>query len=126
MPRARTSARQLRAQIEEEMDALRERGAELRERFEERVRERGGRLARTTPGAAGFLGGLLVGAVAWSQLMDRSRNGLFSRQPVRRFAAVSYLGARPSVDTVRLLRDYVRWEPHPLLRRRARRVLAAV
>ena len=46
--------------------------------------------------------------------------------PVRRFAAVSYLGARPSVDTVRLLRDYIRWEPHPLLRRRARRVLRVV
>lgn len=80
----------------------------------------------TALGAAGFVGGLLVGAVAWSQLLDRSRNGLFSPHPVRRFAAVSYLGARPSVDTVRLLRDYVRWEPHPLLRRRARRVLRAV
>ena len=59
-------------------------------------------------------------------MLDRSRQGLFSAHPVRRFAAVSYLGGRPSVDTVRLLRDYIRWESHPLLRRRARRVLRAV
>ncbi|MDF1505645.1 hypothetical protein [Roseisolibacter sp. H3M3-2] len=76
--------------------------------------------------AAGFLGGLVVGAAAWAGMLDRSRQGLFSRQPVRRFAAVSYLATRPSVDTARLLRDYVRWEPHPLLRRRGRQALAAV
>jgi hypothetical protein len=76
--------------------------------------------------AAGFVGGLALGAMAWSHLLEGSRRGLFSPSPVRRYAAVSYLGARPSVDTARLLRDYVRWEPLPLLRRRARRVLAAV
>jgi hypothetical protein len=76
--------------------------------------------------ALGFVGGLAAGAVAWSHLLEGSRRGLFSASPVRRYAAVSYLGARPSVDTARLLRDYVRWESQPLLRRRARRVLAAV
>ena len=76
--------------------------------------------------AAGFAGGLLVGAAVWAGMLDRSRGGLFSRQPVRRFAAVSYLATRPSVDTARLLRDYVRWEPQPLLRRRGRQALAAV
>lgn len=76
--------------------------------------------------ALGFVGGLAAGAVAWSRLLEGSRRGLFSGSPVRRYAAVSYLGARPSVDTARLLRDYVHWESHPLLRRRARRVLAAM
>jgi hypothetical protein len=56
-------------------------------------------------------------------MLAGNRRGLFSANPVRRYAAVSYLGARPSVDTARLLRDYVRWESHPVLRRRARRVL---
>jgi len=79
-----------------------------------------------TLAAVGFVGGLAVGATVWSRMLDRSRQGLFSAHPVRRFAAVSYLGGRPSVDTVRLLRDYIRWEPHPLLRRRARRVLRVV
>ena len=73
--------------------------------------------------AAGFLGGIAVGAAVWEGLLAGNRRGLFSASPVRRYAAVSYLGARPSVDTARLLRDYVRWEPHPVLRRRARRVL---
>jgi hypothetical protein len=38
-------------------------------------------------------------------------------------AAISYLRARPSVDSVRLLRDYVAWESNPVLRRRGRRAL---
>jgi hypothetical protein len=73
--------------------------------------------------AAGFFGGVALGAAAWEGVLAGNRRGLFSANPVRRYAAVSYLGARPSVDTARLLRDYVRWEPHPVLRRRARRVL---
>ena len=76
--------------------------------------------------AAGFFGGVAVGAAVGEGVLAGGRRGLFSRSLTRRYAAVSYLGARPSVDTARLLRDYVRWEPHPLLRRRARRVLAAL
>jgi hypothetical protein len=76
--------------------------------------------------AAGFAGGMVAGAALWAGVLERNRRGLFHRQPVRRFAAVSYLATRPSVDTARLLRDYVRWEPHPLLRRRGRQALAAV
>jgi hypothetical protein len=76
--------------------------------------------------AAGFLGGLVVGTAVWAGALDLTRSGLFSPNPVRRFGAVSYLATRPSVDTARLLRDYVRWEPHPLLRRRGRQALAAV
>jgi hypothetical protein len=76
--------------------------------------------------ALGFAGGVAAGVTIWSRLVDTNRRGLFSPHPVKRFAAVSYLGARPSVDTARLLRDYILWEPQPLLRRRARRVLRAV
>jgi len=83
-------------------------------------------LPPATLATLGFLGGLAVGVAAWSRLLEASSRQLFSRHPVRRYWAVSYLGGRPSVDTARLLRDYVRWEPHPLLRRRARHVLAEV
>lgn len=87
------------------------------------------RRRRTHPAALaalGFVGGVVAGASAWSHVVDTNRRGLFSAHAVRRFAAVSYLGARPSVDTARLLRDYILWEPQPLLRRRAQRVLKAV
>ena len=76
--------------------------------------------------AAGFFGGVALGALFGEGMLAGNRRGLFSPSPMRRYAAVSYLGARPSVDTARLLREYVRWEPVPLLRRRARRVLRAL
>jgi hypothetical protein len=79
-----------------------------------------------TLAALGFVGGVVAGVAAWSRVVDTNRRGLFSPHAVKRFAAVSYLGAHPSVDTARLLRDYILWEPQPLLRRRARRVLRAV
>lgn len=72
---------------------------------------------------AGFLGGLVLGAVVWSTQMRRSRRDLFSRSPVKRLAALGYLGGRPGLDTARILTDYVGWERHPLLRRRGERVL---
>ena len=76
--------------------------------------------------AAGFFGGLAVGVAAWGGVLQGNRRGLFSRRPMRRFAAISYLAGHPSVDTARLLRDYVRWESQPLLRRHARQAIAAV
>lgn len=85
-----------------------------------------GRLPTGLLVAAGFVGGVAVGAAVGEGLVAGGRRGLFSRSPMRRYAAVSYLGARPSVDTARLLRDYVRWESNPVLRRRARRVLGAL
>ncbi|MEO7360540.1 MAG: hypothetical protein ABI120_09420, partial [Gemmatimonadaceae bacterium] len=48
---------------------------------------------------------------------------LFHARPVRRLAALGYLRAHPSVDSARQLHEYLRWEPHPLLRRRAFQVL---
>jgi hypothetical protein len=73
--------------------------------------------------ALGVLGGVVAGAVVWSAAMDRSRRDLFSRNPLRRLAALGYLNGRPGPDTVRLLTDYVRWESHPVLRRRGELLL---
>jgi hypothetical protein len=51
------------------------------------------------------------------------RAALFSPSPRRRHAAIGWLAGRPSPDTVRLLRDYLAWERHPVLRRRGLRVV---
>jgi hypothetical protein len=72
---------------------------------------------------AGFLGGLVLGAVLWSTQIRRSRRELFSKSPVKRLAALGYLGGQPGLDTTRILTEYVGWERHPMLRRRAERVL---
>lgn len=70
--------------------------------------------------SAAALGALLV-----RDQMSRHRRDLFSPHPLRRLAALGYLGGRPaSVDTVLLLRDFISWEPRPLLRKRASAVLA--
>jgi hypothetical protein len=76
--------------------------------------------------ALGFLGGLTIGVVLWSQQLHRSKHDLFSPNPVRRLAALGYVSGRPSIDNARLLRDYMRWESRPLLRRRAAQVLRQV
>lgn len=73
--------------------------------------------------AAGFIGGLILGAVVWSTQMHRSRRELFSRSPVRRLAALGHLGGHPGLDTARILTEYVGWERHPRLRRRGERLL---
>lgn len=71
----------------------------------------------------GFVGGLLLGMVAWSTQIQRSRRELFSKHPVKRLAALGYLSGRPGLDTARILTDYVGWERHPGLRRRGERIL---
>ncbi|MDB4883566.1 MAG: hypothetical protein JWL95_2332 [Gemmatimonadetes bacterium] len=73
--------------------------------------------------AVGFVGGLVVGLVVWSTQVQRSQRELFSRSPVRRYAALGFLAGRPGVETARLLADYVNWEPRPALRRRGQRLL---
>ena len=72
---------------------------------------------------AGFVGGLAVGLVVWSTQVQRSRRELFSRSPMRRYAALGFLAGRPGVETARLLRDYVNWETRPALRRRGQHLL---
>jgi hypothetical protein len=71
----------------------------------------------------GFLGGLAAGLVVWGVQVERSRRDLFNRSPVRRLAALGHLGGRPGAETARLLKDYVRWEARPALRKRGQHLL---
>ncbi len=63
--------------------------------------------------------GAVLGSVLAQQSMGRHREDLFSGRPLRRLSALGYLSGHPSVETVRLLYDYLAWEAHPLLRSRA-------
>ncbi len=72
---------------------------------------------------AGLAAGALLGTFLVQRSMDRHRQDLFSGRPLRRLSALGYLNGRPSVEAVRLLRDYVAWEQHPMLRRRAERIV---
>jgi hypothetical protein len=72
---------------------------------------------------AGFAGGLVVGAVAWRRQQDVAHDQLFAASPVQRAAAIGWLARTPSVQNARLLRDYIRWERRPTLRRRAEQAL---
>jgi len=75
------------------------------------------------PKVRALLVGLLVGTAAGAMLaqhsMDRHRRELFSGRPLRRLSALGYLNSHPSVEAVHLLQDYLAWEKHPVLRRRA-------
>ena len=84
----------------------------------QRPRERGGHPAEL--GALGFVGGVALGVLLWSAQMRRSRRMLFKGSRVERFLALGWVGGQPSVENVRLLRDYVSWETDPVLRHRAR------
>jgi len=72
---------------------------------------------------AGFVGGVLAGLVLWSMQMARCKRDLFSAHPVKRLAALGYLGGQSGLESVHLLTEYLNWEKHPLLRRRASRLL---
>ena len=86
------------------------------------VQQRGGRGA-ISYALAGFAGGLVVGVVAWRRQQNAAHDRLFAASPVQRAAAIGYLARTPSVENARLLRDYIRWERRPTLRRRAERAL---
>jgi hypothetical protein len=75
---------------------------------------------------AGFVVGAACGALAWSHLQRQYRRDLFSRYPLRRFAALTYLRSRPTMTTARLLREYIAWERSPLLRQRGVSVMRRV
>ena len=80
-------------------------------------------LRRSQLAGLGFLGGFAAGILVWGTAIQRSRRDLFNRSPVRRLAALGYLGGRPGVETARLLADYVQWEARPLLRKRGQLLL---
>lgn len=63
--------------------------------------------------------GFVVGNALAQRSMGRWRAALFSARPLRRLAALGYLSGHPSVAAVRVLKDYLAWEEHPALRRRA-------
>ncbi len=67
----------------------------------------------------GLVAGAALGWFASQRHLVRHRQDLFSPRPIRRFAALGTLAAGQGVETVRLLRDYLEWERHPVLRRRA-------
>ena len=74
-----------------------------------------------------LLGAGVVAALGLLVLRDqvaRRRRDLFSSSPVRRLAALRYLGGEPaSVGAVTVLRDFRAWEPRRLLRNQAAAVL---
>jgi membrane-associated PAP2 superfamily phosphatase len=70
-----------------------------------------------------FGAGALLGLFLAQYTMGRYRRDLFSPRPLRRLSALGYLSGHPSVGAVRLLRDYLAWERHPMLRRRAEAIV---
>ena len=74
--------------------------------------------------ATAFVTGLVAGAVVWSMQIRRSRRALFSRNPLRRLAALGHLEGQNGVETAHLLHDYLRWETRPMLRKRAEKMLS--
>lgn len=73
--------------------------------------------------ALSFVGGVAAGSFVWNRLQHNCRRELFNRSALRRVAALGYLRARPSVSTARILREYIAWEPRPILRQRGARIL---
>jgi predicted component of type VI protein secretion system len=66
-----------------------------------------------------------AGFILLGDQISRHRRNLFSRQALKRFAALGYLSGVPaSIELVQLLRDFVTWEPNTILRRRAAQILA--
>lgn len=78
---------------------------------------------------AGFtvLAAAAAGAVAALIIrgqISRHQRDLFSPRAFRRLAALGHISGEPaSVDLIRLLRDFIAWEPRKMLRDRARAIL---
>jgi hypothetical protein len=73
-------------------------------------------------GAVSALGTLVV-----RDQLSRHRRNLFSRQALKRFAALGYLAGTPaSVELAQVLRDFAAWEPNSILRKRALQILGRV
>ena len=65
--------------------------------------------------AAGAVAALIV-----RDQISRHRRNLFSTSALRRLAALGHMSREAaSVDNIRLLRDFIAWEPRKLLRDRA-------
>jgi hypothetical protein len=73
--------------------------------------------------AVAFVGGVAAGSLVWNRLQHNCRRELFNRSAFRRVAALGYLRARPSVSTAQILKEYIAWEPRPILRQRGVKIL---
>jgi HEAT repeat protein len=78
-------------------------------------------LAVAGTAAVSALGVLLV-----RDQVNRHRRDLFSPRPLRRLAALTYIGKHPDVENAHLLRDFLSWEREPMLRRRAAAILGRI
>lgn len=88
------------------------------------MRDRGGLVRTAGLVVLGVAAAAVVGALVIRDQFSRHSRNLFSPQPLRRLAALGYLHGRDAtVEGVQLLRDFVAWEPRPLLRKRAGRIL---
>ena len=73
--------------------------------------------------AAAVAGGVV--ALIVRDQISRHRRDLFSPRALRRLAALGHMKREAaSVDNIRVLRDFIAWEPRPALRARARAILA--
>ena len=79
--------------------------------------------ARTLMVILASAAGLVAGWALSQQYLGQHRSALFSPSRRRRHAALGYLAGRGTPETLRLLRDYLAWERHPVLRRRGLRVM---
>jgi hypothetical protein len=79
--------------------------------------------------AAGFtvLAAAAAGAVAALIIrgqISRYQRDLFSPRAFKRLAALGHISREPaSVDLIRLLRDFIAWEPRKMLRERAQAIV---
>lgn len=67
--------------------------------------------------------GALAAVIIRGQI-SRHQRDLFSPHAFRRLAALGHISREPaSVDLIRLLRDFVAWEPRKMLRERAEAIV---
>jgi hypothetical protein len=85
-------------------------------------------MARTGRGVlwagVSFAGGLAAGYAWWTREQVLHRRALYSPRPMRRLAALGGISGEATPQSIAMLREYTQWESHPVLRRRARRLLS--
>lgn len=70
--------------------------------------------------AAGALAALII-----RDQITRSRRDLYSPRALRRMAALGHIAREPTtVASIRVLKDFIAWEPRKMLRDRARAIMA--
>jgi len=73
--------------------------------------------------AAAAAAGALVALIIRGQI-SRHRRDLFSPRAFQRLAALGHMSREPaSIDAIRVLRDFISWEPRNALRERAQAIV---